>query len=279
MLSEFRLTILMENRVSKPNLIAEHGFSLHVETPERILLFDTGRQHSFIHNARILGLDLRKVNDIFISHGHTGHTGGMYYFLEEFERAHIVAHPTLFNKKYILTNGSRLEIGVPYEQKELEALGAKFTFSTLPHFFSENIFSTGEVPRVADYEKIDEAYRVRVLESDLTDELHDDMALVLKTEEGLVIMMGCAHSGTINTIRHAMRTAGINEVYAVVGGMHLNHASAERIEKTTRALKEINPRYIIPLHCTGFRAISYFFKIFPEKILLFNVGDVFALRK
>ncbi len=279
MLSEFRITILMENRVSRPNLIAEHGLSLHVETAERTVLFDTGRQHSFIHNARMLGLDLRKVSDIFISHGHTGHTGGLYYFLEEFERAHIVAHPTLFNKKYILTNGSRLEIGVPYEQKDLEALGAKFTFTTLPYFVSENIFSTGEIPRVADYEKIDETYRIQVLESDMTDELHDDMALVLKTTEGLVVVMGCAHSGTINTVRHAMRTAKMKEIYAVVGGMHLNHASSEKIEKVAQALKEINPRYIVPLHCTGFRAISHFYKVFPEKVLLLNVGDVFTLAK
>ena len=113
----------------------------------------------------------------------------------------------------------------------------------------------------------------RILESDIHDELHDEAALHIKTEKGLVILMGCGHKGPINTIKNGMRKTGIHKVHAVLGGMHLKNSSDEKIDKIVSALKEIEFDYLFPLHCTGFNAISKFKHEFGDKIQLLNVGD------
>lgn len=278
MLTQVKISVLSENRVVNPMLLAEQGLCLHVESPEGNFLFDTGQMNSFLHNAEHMGIDLAKVEKIFFSHGHYDHTGGLYHYLKRFHKTTVICHPNLFHKKFVVVNGERLEIGCPHEEDELRAMGAEFIFKATPYHLSDNILSSGEIPRVDDYEKTDEEYQERVLESYIHDELHDDMALILKTERGLIVLTGCGHSGPINTLKHAMRITGVNEIYALMGGMHLTRSSMEKIEKIGHALTQINPRYIVPLHCTGFRAINYFYRLFEERVLLFNVGNTLHLQ-
>jgi len=279
MLSRVKITVLAENRVVNPMLLAEHGLSIHIESPEGNFLFDAGQMHSFIHNAEHLGIDLSKIDKIFLSHGHYDHVGGLYNYLKRYEKARVICHPNIFHKKFIVVNGERLEVSSPYEEDEFRALGAEFIFKANPYHFSENILSSGEIPRVDDYEQFDNEYQERVLESYIHDELHDDMAMILQTEKGLIVLMGCGHSGLINTLKHAMRLTGIDNIYAVMGGMHLSRSPQEKIEKIGHNLRVINPQYIIPLHCTGFRAINYFYRLFEDRLLLFNVGNTFTLEK
>ena len=68
------------------------------------------------------------------------------------------------------------------------------------------------------------------------------------------------------------------KLYAVIGGMHLHRCPDEKIEKIVYHLRELDPEILIPLHCTGFRAVNLMFNLFKEKVLLFNVGDYFELR-
>lgn len=278
MLDQLEITVLAENRVTNPKLYAEQGLSFHIASTEGNFLFDTGHHDAFIRNADQLEIDLTQVDKILFSHGHYDHTGGVYFYLQTFGDATIICHYNIFNRKFRVFEGGRLEVGIPYEESELKKMGGKFVYKTQPFNLSENILSTGEVPRITDYETPDEVHQELVLESYITDVLNDDMGMVLKTSKGLIVLLGDSHSGPVNTVKYAMRLTGIQRVYAIIGGMGLIHASMEKIKKIGRGLKQINPQYLIPLHSTGFQAINYLYDIFKERLLLFNTGDRLDLK-
>ena len=277
MLNQVKITILVENRVSRANLIAEQGLALFIETPEGNFLFDTGQSDVFLRNAEQLGIDLKQIRAIILSHGHYDHTNGLYYYLKKYGEARVICHYNLFHKKYKIVNGQRMFIGISHEEDELKRLGAQFEYVNNPHHLTEDIIISGEISRLTDFENVYEDYEERVLESYIPDDLHDDMALYLNTNRGLIVLLGCGHSGVINTIKQGLRLTEQKEIFAVMGGMHLAQASEERINKTIHALQELNPRYIVPLHCTGFRMINRLFNEFEDRVLLYNVGDQLTL--
>lgn len=276
MLQKAEITVLVENRVSAANLRAENGLSLHVATPEGNYLFDTGMSDAFLHNAEVLGIDLEKVDKIVFSHGHKDHTGGIYYYLDKYKKATVICHYNIFNRRFRVYEGGRLEVGLPYEESQLVKMGGKFIYKTHPFYLSDDILTTGEIPRVTEYEKPNEIHQQLVIQDYITDELHDDMAMVLVSAEGLIILLGDCHSGVVNTATYAMEITATKKIYCIIGGMNLARASNETIQQEIAGLKALNPRYLAPLHSTGFRAMNQMYNTFgEERVLLLNTGDRF----
>jgi len=102
------------------------------------------------------------------------------------------------------------------------------------------------------------------------DPIEDDSAVVAHVKgKGLVVLSGCAHSGIVNTVAYARDVTGVDPVYAVMGGFHLTGPDFEPIiGKTTEALKAVNPRYIVPTHCTGRKAAMHIEREMPDRFLL-----------
>jgi len=278
MLSYLTLTILAENRVANPRLLAEQGFSIFIKSSAGNILFDTGQTGAFIHNARELEIDLKNIKAIMLSHGHYDHTGGLPDYLTEVGPADVYCHPAIANKKYKVYPAGNLDIGVPWEKSKLQGNGANFIYKSHPFEILPDVWMSGEIPRNTKYEQIDEVYQQRVLESYIHDELHDDMCLVLNTKKGLIVLLGCGHSGPVNSVKQAMRLTSNNHVHALIGGMHLSHTSEDRIKEIVHNLKKINPDLLIPLHCTGFTAVHHMFNIFKDRVRLLNVGDRFSIN-
>jgi 7,8-dihydropterin-6-yl-methyl-4-(beta-D-ribofuranosyl)aminobenzene 5'-phosphate synthase len=278
MLSKLTLTILCENRVVNPELMAEQGLSIIVTTADGKILFDTGQTGTLLHNANRLKVDLKQIKKVVLSHGHFDMVGGLHHLLTEVTPLEVYCHPNLFSKKFKIQDMERVEIGVPWEKAELEGMGAKFILKTHPKEIMKDVWISGEIPRLTSYEYIDETYQERVLESFIHDELHDDMALIINTIRGLVILLGCGHAGPVNTIKHAMRITGNNKVHMVAGGMHLHRAPEDKINQITQNLMYLNPDYVMPLHCCGFRCINQLYNLARERVLLYNVGDTFTIN-
>jgi 7,8-dihydropterin-6-yl-methyl-4-(beta-D-ribofuranosyl)aminobenzene 5'-phosphate synthase len=89
---------------------------------------------------------------------------------------------------------------------------------------------------------------------------------------GLVIISSCGHAGIINSIRQIQKATGIDKVHAVVGGWHLAPSPDEMVAKTVAAFKEINPDYLIPMHCTGFNTIMAIQREMPAKLIMPSTG-------
>ena len=270
------ITTLTENTANF-GYLAEWGLSTFIEVDGLNIIFDTGLGMSAMHNAHVLGVDLSSVDKIVLSHGHSDHTGGLRDILKETGEVEVIAHPDIWEAKYAGTIEMNRFIGIPFRREELENLGACFRLTSDAVWISDNVVTTGEIPMVTDYEEIDPILWVRENDNMIPDPLADDLALSIKTEEGLVVILGCGHRGVINTLRHACNLTGENRIHAVIGGIHLFRASEERIVRTASDLKEMGVEILGVSHCTGFQASAWLAQEFGEFFFLNNAGSRWSM--
>lgn len=270
----FRITILCENSVGPlSGTLGEHGFSALIEPSDGTpLLFDTGQGLTLLHNARRMNKDLSVVKKVVISHGHYDHAGGLKPLLDECGSKTVHVHPAVFKSRYrVKDNGECYPIGMPISREELETAGAVFDLSKEFRMIAPGIYLTGEVPRVTDFETGDPG-----LYCDCTgqepDSTPDDQSLILETDKGLVLILGCCHAGLVNTLEHVAYMTGRRDVYAVVGGTHLGFCGYEQISKTVTALKALGIKKLAASHCTGFGASARLSRELPKEFQTAMVG-------
>jgi len=275
---KLHITTLSENTAQRGELLAEWGLSILIETDEVNILLDTGRTISACHNADTLGIDLSKIDKIALSHGHYDHTGGLRQVLRKMKKEiEVIAHPDVWAAKYVRRDEAVRYCGIPFQRQELESLGARFNLTTKPVKITDNIMTTGEVPMVTDYEEIDSNLLVKKADALEPDKLPDDLALIINTELGLVVVLGCAHRGIINTLYHAQQLTGRKEIHTVLGGSHLVSASEERIRLTMAALKELGVQRLGLCHCTSLSAVALLAQEFGDKFFFNNTGTILEL--
>jgi len=271
-----RITTLSDNTADRGRLLAEWGLSFLVETDGVNILFDTGKGISASHNAKTLGVDLSQIDKIVLSHGHNDHTGGLRQILRKMKKdVEIIAHPDIWSAKYRCRQGEADKyIGIPFRRQKLESLGARFNLTTKPVKITDSIMTTGEIPMVTAFETIDPNLFVKEDTGLQPDKLLDDLALVIKTEAGLVVVLGCAHHGIINTLYHAQKLTGVKPIHAVLGGAHLISASEERIWLTIAALKELGAQRLGLCHCTDMPAACLLAREFGDRFFFNKAGTV-----
>ncbi len=276
---KLRITTLSENCAGRGYLLAEYGLSIVVETDDVNILFDTGASISASYNADVLGIDLSKIDKVVLSHGHYDHTGGLRQILGKMgEEVEIIAHPDIWAAKYSRSQGRKDRYnGIPFQRQELERLGANFNLTTKPVRITDSIMTTGEVPMVTDFEEIEPVFFVKQDSGWQPDKLLDDQALIINAKPGLIVILGCAHRGPINTLYYAQQLTGVKSIHTVLGGAHLIHASEERIWLTIAALKELGVQRLGLCHCTGLPAIMLIAHEFEDKFFFNNAGTRFNI--
>lgn len=269
---QLRITTLSENTAGRVGVLAEWGLSILVETDKLKILMDTGLSISVAHNAEVLGVDLSAIDRIVLSHGHLDHTGGLQDVLTKTGEVEVIAHPDIFAPKYMRVGQVDTYAGIPFSREELEALGASFNLSREPVWISDEIVTTGEIPMITEYEEIDPDLYVKVDGELVPDPLLDDRALIIKTDQGLVVILGCSHRGIINTVYHARDITGVELVHTVIGGTHLISASEERVILTAAALREFGLERLGVSHCTGLPAAAMLAQEFGDIFFFNNAG-------
>jgi 7,8-dihydropterin-6-yl-methyl-4-(beta-D-ribofuranosyl)aminobenzene 5'-phosphate synthase len=303
---EIRITTLSENTAARLGLLAEWGLSILVEIDGHKVLLDTGLSISAAYNAIALGIDLSQIDKIVLSHGHRDHTGGLLHILRLVRKqVEVIAHPDIWAAKYVVRPGGKEEyIGIPFPREAAESSGASFRLTKEPVWISENVVTSGEIPMLTEYETIAPILCVKEpcpepfgscdsegakqpknlaqgklreateLKPDL---LRDDRAVFIKSDRGLIVILGCAHRGVVNTLRYAQKLTGVEAIYAVIGGTHLVAASLERIDFTVADLRKLDVQRLGACHCTGLPAASILAREFGDSFFFNNAGTRVSL--
>jgi 7,8-dihydropterin-6-yl-methyl-4-(beta-D-ribofuranosyl)aminobenzene 5'-phosphate synthase len=279
MMARTRITVLVENTAGGPSVLAEHGLSYWIEHNGRHILLDSGQGGVLASNAYKLGVPLREINALVLSHGHYDHTGGVAEALKSTQSVKVYAHPAAFARKFIRnSDGTAREIGMPYPAQEaIRASHNQFIATDRPTAVSDGLTVTGPVPRLTDFEDTGGPF---FLDEACTrpDPLEDDQSVFFDTIEGTIVLLGCAHSGVINTLCYIRQLTDNRPICAVIGGMHLGGASSHRIERTIDELKRIGVGRLAPAHCTGMPATVALWSAFPTMCVTCHVGKRFEFE-
>jgi len=269
-------------------LLAEHGLSLLVKVQhgaeKHTILFDTGyNSMGVLHNMAKLAVDPNEMEAIVLSHAHMDHTGSLHPILQKISNPiPLVVHPDAFLYPRFVEekDGSRRRFPRTLVREDLDRRNVEILESKTPTpILDETILVTGEVERTTEFEK---GMPNALIERDGNlepDPIKDDQALVMHLKDkGLVVVSGCSHAGIVNTVRYAKKLTGVAKVHAILGGFHLSGAFFEKIvDKTIDELKALSPVVVVPMHCTGRKAMEQFSREFPSSFVLNSVGSKITL--
>jgi 7,8-dihydropterin-6-yl-methyl-4-(beta-D-ribofuranosyl)aminobenzene 5'-phosphate synthase len=271
-----RITTLVENVSPDPRLEAEHGLAFWIETGSGNVLFDTGQGKALFSNARSLGINLEQTAAVVLSHGHYDHTGGLEKLLQAAHRVKVYAHPAAFRPKTARMGAGRFHsIGMPFLNPEaIRKQAEELIWTEQASEIGHGLRVTGTIPRVTEFENHPDDRFFLDAEGRQPDSMMDDQALFFEASRGVVVLLGCAHAGVINTLKYISQLTRHKPIYTVMGGMHLGNAAPGRIKSTIGALRDFKIERLGPAHCTGREATLEFFAAFPEKCFNCSVGTV-----
>lgn len=278
-MDKFRITVVVENTARGPGILGEHGLAFWIDSGAARVLFDAGQGAALVGNAYRLRVPLGELDALVFSHGHYDHTGGAADALRTDRPVTVYAHPAAFAPKFARNDdGTSREIGMGHlAGQAIRARHGRLATVTQPTAVGGGLTATGPVPRTTGFEDtggpffLDRACRT-------PDPLEDDQALFFDGVQGTVVLLGCAHSGVINTLRHVRELTANRPLWAVLGGMHLGGASAERLERTIEELNRLDVRYLAPAHCTGMAATVALWNAFPGRCLECHAGARFQFE-
>lgn len=271
------ITTLVEDTALGGGLLAEHGLSFWIEYGDKRILFDTGQSNILVQNAKTLGINLAETNAIVLSHGHYDHSGGLPAVLDIAPKAKIYLHPTATEPKFSRKVLEAKSIGMSNLAKKAVQRRHVIWTATPAHIFP-GMSVTGQVPRINNFEDVGGAFFVDE-HYQKPDELLDDQTLFIESARGLVVVLGCAHSGVVNALDYISNLTSRNKIYAVIGGMHLLNASRVRIANTIEAFKKYEIQKVGIAHCTGANAVKRFSDAFKDQCFSCSTGTQISFEK
>lgn len=275
-----RITLLCENTARGMGILGEHGLCWWIDTGAHQVLFDAGQGLVLQQNAARLGIDLSLARAVVLSHGHLDHVGGLEQVLTAAPYARLHFHPDATCRRFTGSDGKgrprRLSSDFMEHQGFLNGT-RDLRVSRDPQELVPGLWSTGEIPRTNDFEDTGGPF---FLDAGLSqpDPILDDQALFFHSNKGLVVILGCAHAGVVNTLDHIRTLAENTPIDTVLGGMHLERAGERRMNETIQALRRLGVRRLGPNHCTGQTAIARFWHEFPNAMIQCPAGSRFEFQ-
>ena len=234
-----QVIIIYDNTAYDSEMIPDWGFACYIKGLGKNIMFDTGtKPEIFEKNFKHLNLDASLIDEVFISHEHGDHTGGLWSLLAMNPEIQVVV-PHTFTQQFIT---------------RVEQRGCKLATLDGPVEICPYLYSSG------------------VLGSFIPEQ-----ALVLNTSKGLVLMTGCSHPGINEMIENVINTFG-KKVYMVFGGFHLMQKSDDEMQTIIQKMKEMGVQKCGATHCTGEHQIELFKEAFGSNFVEMGAGKVIQIN-
>lgn len=279
-----RRPVLAKNWYEQP-LIAEHGFcaalSIHIDGVKHRLVLDSGLDPlAASHNTNVLDFDLSRCELLISSHGHIDHAGGLLSLrnkMNQKQNIPLVLHEDAFRNRLVkFQDGRTINLPAPNKSFLTEAGYEIVEKNSDSLWINDRVLVTGEIPRANSFEKGFPNHYSEVDDGKIEADplIKDDQAIILSVKDkGLVIITGCGHAGIINTLNYAKDLTGEDRIYAVLGGMHLSGGLFEPIiPRTIEELERLKPKFVVPCHCSGLKAVSEIARKMPDAFIQNSVG-------
>lgn len=246
-----QLTVLVDNNTFIDQYyVGEPAVCYYIEDGESKILLDVGYSDVFMYNAKKMGINIRTVTDIVISHGHDDHTRGLKYLCNDdaCTGVRLVAHPDVFAERY----ENSLSIGCPVPMAIVEK-SFNVTLTKKPLRISDSIVFLGEIPSYNNFERKNNIGFIKKSDELEKDFVFDDSAIAYRGPDGLFIITGCSHSGICNIVEHAKNVCQDDRIAGILGGFHLLEVS-DQLYRTITYFKENNIKNLFPCHCVSLAA-------------------------
>ena len=279
-IKDFKITIL--STMLSDFHTGDWGFSAMIEVDGERILFDAGsRENTVVQNAKELSINLDNIDNIFLSHNHKDHTGGLITLKKEypnsFKKAHVgegifYSRPNAEgDDNYILSN-----------KNTLENLGIKFISHKNPTQLIPGLWTTGQVPRKYDEKNWSGVSKMIDSKGNIVEDIiPEDQSLFFDTENGIVLISGCGHAGLANTLDYVQKIIPGRPIYKIIGGFHLLKLNNDKLEWTAKKMREAGVNYFVGAHCTGLNStysIRNFLGLTSESALVGSVGTVITAK-
>lgn len=251
-----KIQTLVENTTCNENLGSAHGLSFYIETENHKILFDMGPEELFWENATKLGIDLKKVDLAFISHGHDDHGGGLRTFLDRNEIAKIYINKMAFGGYHSISSGELEYIGLDKSLKDSNRI--IYTDTAVKIDDELTVFSDIVKSELCPTSNI--TLLEKVGDEMINDKFKHEQSLIIFENNKKVLFGGCAHRGVLNIISRAIEIIGMEPDY-LISGFHLMMPNGNKVEnfetidKLSSKLIQYKTKYYT-CHCTGIESYN-----------------------
>jgi 7,8-dihydropterin-6-yl-methyl-4-(beta-D-ribofuranosyl)aminobenzene 5'-phosphate synthase len=277
---DFKITIL--STMLSDSHIGEWGFSAMIEADGERILFDAGsRENTVVQNAKELNINLDNIDNIYLSHNHKDHTGGLITLKKEYPNSFKNAHvgEGIF---YSRPNSEGDDNYILSNKNTLENLGIKFISHKNPTQLLPGLWTTGQVPRKYDEKNWSGVSKMIDSKGNIVEDIiPEDQSLFFDTENGIVLISGCGHAGLANTLDYVQKIIPGRPIYKIIGGFHLLKLNIDKLEWTAKKMREAGVNYFVGAHCTGLNStysIRNFLGHTSERALVGSVGTVITAK-
>lgn len=281
----WKITTLIENHPDPDGqYAAEHGLSLLIEGTQKErpvrLLMDTGQSGAFYDNAKKMGISLKGLDGVVISHAHYDHSGGFMRFLDEEGNPPVlyVGENFFYRKYYLKKDGTLRYVGTQFTKEDLvkrQVPVCEVTQDSLE--IAPGLTLHRNFRQEAEFEKLNPRFLVeKVPGKTQTDIFEEETALALDTGEGMVVIAGCSHPGIVSMLKTIEKRTG-REISGVIGGTHLVEADEARLTRTMNSFREMGVNFVGVSHCTGDGNIRKIQEEFGGQFIFNCTGNVISI--